>query len=250
MKNKLLLLLLIATTISGKAQYKVSDTTIFTTCISAIYAYQFPNADLAKRFGNNSSIGSSFHIKTKSNIIFGLEGAFMFGNKVKEPNLMHGIKTSQGEIIDQQGIYAEIRLFERGFNVMAKGGKLLPLFGPNPNSGLAVIGGLGFLQHKIRLENPENTAPQIKDDYKKGYDRLSNGLATSLFIGYYNMSNSRLLNFFIGGEVMQAWTKNRRTYNFDIMGKDDKLYNDRLFSIKFGWMLPLYKRAPLDYYYN
>lgn len=250
MKKILTLACLVFLFFNGKAQYKVSDTTIFTACISAIYAYQFPQADLAERFGNNSAIGSSCHFKTKSNLIFGAEGAFMFGGKVKQADLMHGIKTSQGEVIDEQGIYAEIRQFERGFNVLAKGGKLFPLFGPNPNSGLAIIAGIGFLQHKIRLENPENTAPQIKGNYKKGYDRLSNGLASSLFIGYYNMSNNRLLNFFIGGEVMQAWTKNRRTYNFDIKGKDDKLYNDRLFSIKVGWMLPLYKRAPLDFYYN
>ena len=79
---------------------------------------------------------------------------------------------------------------------------------------LIMVGG-GFLQDKIRIHDGDNTAPQIHGDYKKGYDRLNNGWMLSGTVGYLYLSDSRLINFFIGLEFMQSWTKYRRARNFD-----------------------------------
>ncbi len=47
---------------------------------------------------------------------------------------------------------------------------------------------------------------------------------------------------------MQAFTQNRRGYNFDLMQADHKKRLDLLSSVKAGIFIPLYKKAPNDFY--
>ncbi|MFH1319970.1 MAG: hypothetical protein ABII90_04865 [Bacteroidota bacterium] len=231
--------------LSANAQINI-DSTAIVPMISATYAYHFPGGDLVNRFGDNSSVGAAFSIKTNNNWIFGIDGNFLFGNNVKEGGILDGISTEKGEIIDEDGGYAEINFLERGLLTSFKLGKLFSFIGPNRNSGLAIIGSAGLLQHKIRIETH---APQLNDDYKKGYDRLTNGFALSEFIGYLYMGNKRMINLFIGFEFTQAWTQNRRSYNFEAMEKDETKRFDILSGIKIGWVIPFYKRVPDEYYY-
>jgi len=225
------------------------DSATATSLVSASYSYQFPGGDLEKRFFSNSAVGASFFYKTKSNWLIGADGFFMFRDTVKETTIFDSISTSDGAIIDGNGLYADIHLYERGFYIGAKGGKLFPVFGSNKNSGIVILGGMGLLQHKIRIENSDNAAYQIKGDYKKGYDRLTNGLALSEFVGYMYFGKSRLVSFFAGFEFTQAWTQNRRSYNFDTMGPDKTNRLDLLYGFKIGWIIPLHKRSPDKYYY-
>ena len=123
------------------------------------------------------------------------------------------------------------------------------MFGVNNNSGLFISGSLGLLQHKIRIENDGNRAPQILNDFKKGYDKLTNGLAVSEFIGYMYIGESQILNFYAGFEFYQAWTQSRRDFDFGTMQVDTQKRLDMLHSFKIGWVIPLYKRLPDKYYY-
>ena len=96
----------------------------------------------------------------------------------------------------------------------------------------------------------DNTAPQLLDDYKKGYDRLAGGLGISEFIGYTYLSNSKLINFYLGFEINQSWSKPKRDVNFDTGEPNPKLNRyDVLYGIKVGWIIPLFKRLPEKYYY-
>ena len=140
-------------------------------------------------------------------------------------------------------------MWERGFNSTFKVGKIFPIIGPNPNSGLAVIVGIGYLTHKIRIENRDKTAPQINGDYKKGYDRLAAGLTINQFIGYMHFGNKKILSFYAGIEFTQAWTQSMRVYDFDKRSKNNSKYFDTLTGIKIAWIIPLYKRLPDKYYY-
>jgi hypothetical protein len=218
--------------------------------LGGTFAYQFPGGDLADRFGNNYNVGGTFQWKTKKNWLFGIDGNFMFGEDVKENNVLQKISTSEGFIIGQDGYYADVYLYERGFMFSAKAGKIFPVIGPNPNSGLVATLGAGLLQHKIRIEDKGNMAPQLNDDYKKGYDRLTNGLSITEFIGYINFSNHRLVNFMAGLEFTQAFTQNRRNYNFDTMERDDKSRLDLLFGVRVVWLITFYKRMPKEFYYD
>jgi hypothetical protein len=234
---------------SAVAQKSFSDSSLFLPHFSLQLGYHSPASDLANRFGNCGSVGAAFQIKTSGNFYFGLEGAYLFGNTVKEPGLIQNLRTEAGEVLANDGKIAIVSIQQRGYQVLLTAGKLFPWFGPNPNSGLLVKGGVGFLQHKIRLEHQENEIAQLEGEYLKGYDRLTNGLALSQFIGYYHLSNSRLTNFYLGLEVLEAFTKSRRDWNFDTMERDDRERLDILYGVRFGWIIPVYKRPPADKYY-
>jgi len=231
------------------SQVSVRDSAIVVPMFYATYAYQLPGGDLAKRFGGNSSIGGGFMVKTGSNWVFAAEGNYLFGNTVKNgDSLLTMISTPDGYVINANGYYSEIGFGETGFNVMGKFGKLFPIISPNPNSGPMVMVGVGYLQDKIKIHDLDNTAPQLQGDYKKGYDRLNSGLVLSGTAGYLFMSDSRLINFFVGFEFMQAWTKYRRARNFDTGKQDNSSLSSQFYGFKVKWMIPLYKRKPKDYY--
>jgi len=140
-------------------------------------------------------------------------------------------------------------LLERGFSLWAKAGKLVPVVAPNPNSGLLFQFGGGMLQHKIRIQDPNNSAPQVKGEYKKGYDHMCNGPAISEFMGYQLLSNDRKINFFAGVEFVQAYTFSRRAYYFNEMIRPSEKRIDLLSTLKVGWYLPLYKKTKQKFFY-
>ena len=152
--------------------------------------------------------------------MYGIDGSYIFGNNISESGILDSIVTSDGQIINSNGQYATVRQFERGFTVMGKFGKLFSVLGPNKNSGIFCLGGLGFLQHKIRIDDIGNSSPQLSKEYKKGYDRMTNGIAASEFVGYKYLSNKRMVNFFFGFEFYQAFTKSRRSWDYDLMRAD------------------------------
>jgi hypothetical protein len=226
------------------------DTLTNIFAISADYGYFFPGGDLKDRFGNNSTIGPALFYKTSKNWIYGLDWNYIFGDKINEDSIFKNISTSQGFIIDGNGYPAAVNLYERGFLTSVKFGRLFPLGKTNPNSGIVLIGSLGLLQHKIRIYNIDGAAHQISEEYKKGYDRLSNGLSISEYISYMFFGKKNLLNLYAGFEFTQAFTQNRRSFNFDTHSKDVSKRLDLLFGAKIGWMIPIYSRKPQNYYFN
>ena len=230
------------------AQWQVRDSSLFNPHVTVGYGYSTPSGDLANRFGNNGSIEVGFHIKDKKNWYYGVQFNYLFGNKVHEPNLLSNLLTSRGEILDEQGQIATMFIQERGFNVFLQGGKLFPVIGSNKNSGLLITGGIGLLQHKIRIEHQEAKITQLEGDYLKGYDRLTNGLSIHQFVGYYHLSNNRLVNFYMGAQATEGITQSRREWNLDTQTQDNSKRLDMLFGLRAGWILNLYQRAPNDYY--
>jgi hypothetical protein len=232
------------------AQKAVKDSSEKVFLLGPSFAFQLPGADLAERFGNNFNVGGQFTAKLKSNWLLGIEGQFIFGDQIKENNILDSIRTQQGFIIGTNGGYADVFLYERGFNFFIKAGKVFPAFHSNLNSGIMATIGAGLLQHKIRIENDDNNVPQLHGDYIKGYDRLTNGLSFTEYIGWIHLGKSRLANFSAGFEFTQAFTKSRRTFNFDEMKRDDEKRLDLLFGLRASWFIPFYKGKPKDFYYN
>ncbi len=232
------------------SQRSVRDTVVNSMLFSAHYAYQFPGSDLVSQFGPNSSVGASIGYKTDKNWIWSTNVGFIFGDKVKgRETLLGQISTSEGEVIDGNGTFTSLSLFQRGFHLQAKVSKLISFSFPNPNSGIYVGAGLGYLAQRIRIETQFGTAPQIMGDYALGYDRLRGGFAHSFETGYMIMGNTRMLNFSIGVEFIQAFTHSLRDYQFDLMAPDTKSYTDQYYGLKINWIIPAYKRAPQQYYY-
>lgn len=233
-------------------QSNIRDSTVFAPLLGISYSIQVPGGDLNDNYGINSNLGGNFLLKTKKNWIGGIEGNFLFGNNVKDTAILDHLKTSGGKgfIITVNGDSARVYIYERGYALFGRVGKLIPFKKPNPNSGILVTTGIGFLQHKKRIEVTGDLVPELKSDYRKGYDRLTNGIAISQFIGYQYLSNRRLINFFAGIECTLAFTKNRRGYNYDTMQYDVKSRRDILYGLRAGWILPLYKKTPKDFYFN
>ncbi|MCX7861743.1 MAG: hypothetical protein N2449_01965 [Bacteroidales bacterium] len=250
MQKFFLVLLLTSNTIVFFAQKSIDEKISF-PMISSSFMIQIPGADMATQFGTNANIGGSFLWKLKNNFIFELNANHIFGSKLKgdAAHIFDSIKTSNGMIINMHGEYAKVRTFERGFFVGFRMGYIINFKKPNPNSGLMLMMGAGHLQHKIRIENDGNNAPQIINEYKLGYDKMRYGLSLSQFIGYVYFSKSQVLNFYIGTEFYQAWTKSGRSWDFNLMKKDENKYFDVLYSLKFGWIIPIYSKAPQQYYF-
>lgn len=207
-----------------------------------------PFGDLAKRFGPNFNAGGSFMFKTKKNWLIGAEGSYFFGRNVRE-NVIAPLQTSDGFVIDNEGYPADLRLTERGWNTYIVVGKLFNQIGHNPNSGLLCWIGAGYMQHKIKLYDALQKIAAIKGDLKKGYDHLSGGPAMTQFIGYQYLSNRRFVNFYFGFEFFEGFTKSFRMYNYNTGLTDTKQRFDMQIGFRLGWLLPLYKRAPKEFYY-
>ncbi|GJM31306.1 MAG: hypothetical protein DHS20C18_03070 [Saprospiraceae bacterium] len=205
------------------------------------FGAQMPGGDIKPRFGNNSNLGLGLEFLTdESNWIFGLEGYYIFGSQVKQ-DVLSTLRTPEGYIIGNDRNIANIQLRERGLYMGALIGKIIPFSETKKRSGLRLTVGMGLLQHKIRIQDdPDRSVPQLLDDYKKGYDRLSNGLALNEFIGYQRLSENKRINFYAGIELTQGFTKNRRDFNFDTEAKDDANRLDFLFGFRIGWVLPFY----------
>ncbi len=229
------------------SQVSVKDSSIYTPYIGVGFGYDLSAGDLVKRFGNSSAVTFNLDFKTKKYWVFGINGSYIFGKDVKE-SLFDSIATPSGAIIDANGAFADVRLFERGFTASASVGRMFAFKKPNPNSGIVLSVGAGFMQHKIRIETIGNTAPQLSKQYKKGYDRLSNGFLLSENLGYLYLSDNRLVNIYIGFECMQGFTQSRRSYDYDLMKQDTEKRLDILYGGKLVWVLPLYKRAPQEFY--
>lgn len=242
MHKILLFIFLLFGSISAQTQRNLLDSIVYSPHLSFSYAYQFPQADLENRFGDNSNIGFSFNIKDRKNWYYGLQGTVIFGSQVTEPGLLSNLLTDNGEILDNFGQVSEIIVSQRGYTLTLEGGKIFPVLGPNPNCGILLKGGVGFMQHKIRIEHQINEITQLEDEYLKGYDRLTNGLVVSQFLGYYHMSNNRLMNFYVGAEAFEGFTQSRRDFNFDTQTVDDEARMDVLIGMRIGWIINLYQR--------
>lgn len=243
-----LFLLTIGLVVVLQAQ-SIRDTSIALVSVQASYAQQFPGGDLAERFGSNSNVGLGAFRKTRSNFTLGGEGSFIFSSEVIEPGILRNVINSAGQIVDVEGEMADVFLFQRGWTAFATLGKILPLFGPNPNSGLHVKVGAGYMRHKVRVQTQKNVVPQLEDEYLNGYDRLSAGPAALTYIGYQHFGNKHRVNFNIGVEFMAGFTRSLRAFNFDTEqpNKPDRL--DLLTGLRFGWSLPIYRKADTGFHY-
>ena len=236
-----------------EAQKDIKKECVPTVMFSVAYSYQFPGADTKVIYGNNSTVGASVLYKTDKNWLWTANANFIFGEKISasREDILGIILDSNGELITGDGIWGSYAMFERGYHLQAKVGKVFNVCAPNPNCGFFINGGLGYLLNRIRIEfsSYASTPPNLADDYRYGYDRMRGGFAYSGEIGYMYLSNSRVLNFSVSLEFIQAHTKSLRQWDFNLMGPDLKNYIDRYYGIRVAIFIPTYKRMPLDYYY-
>lgn len=236
--------------------------------IGVSYAFHLPAMDLRTDFGVSNNVGGSFTYKTASNWLLTLNGNFIFSNRLKEDRIGifgEGITTVDGEVVGGGGNIVGFSINQRGLHFQAEVGKLFSL-GPNPNCGIFVQAGAGYLMNRIRIDferDTYNTPYVVNDDYQYGYDRMRSGPAFHLEAGYLYLSDSRLTNFAVSLEATYARTRHLREYDFRVFTNPEtglmepvgftdpaQRFNFLYYGIRLTWIIPTYQRQPEEFYYN
>ncbi|MAQ32259.1 MAG: hypothetical protein CMD26_05985 [Flavobacteriales bacterium] len=225
------------------------DSKSSTILLSINHTAQMPFGDLSDRFGLNSNVGLTLTYQTATNFIINLESGLLFGSDVKENDIFNAINGDDGDILSTSGEIPTIRLFERGGYFDVSFGKYIKLNNKKHESGIVMTLGAGYLYHKIFIETIVTALPQLNNELLKGYDRLSGGILTKQFIGYYFFSSTSTIRFFLGLEAMQGFTKDLRGYNYTTQTYVTNNRIDQLVGIKCGFIIPIKKRRTGKYYY-
>lgn len=214
--------------------------------IHLTFGVHSPQADMGQRFGVDQNFGGVVEFLTANNFFFGGEGQFFFSNTVKEDPLAI-LRTPEGDIIGNNRALASLTLRERGIYAGGHVGRIFT-FGEN-RSGIRVSLGAGILRHWIRLQDDLNSVTEITGDYKKGYDRLTQGFALNQVIAWQHIGKNRRINFFAGLEFNEGFTNTLRDWDFSEMRKLDEARKDVRVGIRVGWALPLYMAKSEEIYY-
>lgn len=212
---------------------------------------QYPGGDMELRFGQNYTAGLGVGYKTNDNWIVSLDAQFMFGTNVKNGGqLLNPILSDNGYIFNSTGNYAIFALDQRGLYGSVDFSKTFTNFlSPNRNSGFNLLLGAGYLSHWVKINNVGNDAPQVLDEYAKGYDELSGGLMLKQSIGYQYMSKNRRINFRLSFEMMEAFTTNYRGFSYSTGKPVTEGMTDLLYGFRLEWILPIYNIPSADTYY-
>lgn len=216
--------------------------------INASFGAQKPSNDLALRFGKTLGVGGGVeYVKIPSGWSYSLSAQYLFGNEVNE-DVLSKIRTTDGNIIGETNSYADVALRMRGLLTTASVGRIIKLHdNGNRFGGIRVAVGGGWLNHHIRIQdNTQGSVPHLDVPYAKGYDRYTSGIAFSQFVGYQMVSRNRTFNFFAGFEFTEAFTRNRRRFNFDTMLRDDLKRQDVLYGVRIGWSISIFTNINAD----
>ncbi|MFN7327322.1 MAG: hypothetical protein ACK5SQ_12130 [Chitinophagales bacterium] len=211
------------------------------------FGTHLPAASMAKRFGQDMSLGGGLEQLSANNFILGVEGHYFFGSEVKEDPLSI-LRTPAGDLIGTDQFVASVVLKQRGFYVGANVGKLF-IFDASKRSGLRVTCSAGWMQHKFRLQDDGQSLPLVEGDYAKGFDRLTGGLTFAQFIGWQHLSVNRRKNWYIGFELTEGFTRSLRDWDFAEKRKLDERRLDLRIGLRAGWTLPFYPKSPEQIYY-
>ncbi len=224
------------------------DEGIPTVLVGLHYGAHLPGVDLAERFGMNFNLGGSISYLAQKSIFLSVNYNFLFGTDVKE-DALGSLRTAEGLIVGRDMQFANIFQRERGQYVVGLAGVLIP-FKPDQNrrSGLLLAAGGGLLAHKIRFVDDFDSVTQLASPYDKGYDRLTMGLAFAQHIGYLHLGKDEMLNFFVGIDLVEGFTKNQRRFNYDLASFDEDGRFDLLTGIRVGWMFPILLEEKTVYY--
>ena len=203
------------------------------------YGRQTPMGDLANRFGSSNTLGATLLYKFSKNFQIQFSFNTLFSGKVKENNVLDSLIKQGNYLVDINGQYAEVKMYERGILWHVDVGKIIPISTFNRNSGILVTAGAGYMQHKIKFTFQKTVLPQLENGNFRGYDRLTGGLMWRGFVGYQRIDPKKMLSFMIGIEYMQGFTKSIRGYNYDTRMADTQNRNDILFGLKAGLMVTL-----------
>lgn len=222
---------------SAKAISRPKDSASSGFLFELSYAGQLPGGDMGQLFGFNSNVQGGVYYKTRSNWLYGGAFSYIFGNQIRASNIFDSIATNNGNLIANDGNYAGISYFEKGFAMQLTVGKLFPV-SKNINSGILFIVSAGYIQYHIDIQSNSDWTPSVDSNYVKGYEHLTAGVCATEFIGYQYISKKQFLALFGGFEFTEAFAKNLQ-FDFQSETKNPNYRYSMLSSIRVGWILPI-----------
>lgn len=219
------------------AQAAVDDTksSIFYPTLS--YGFKTPIGSLSDRFGIGTQLGFGIEYLNSRNIIFGSEFQFYFGSNVKE-DVLAAYRLENNLILGTNNEANSVFLRERGTYFGFTVGKVFA--SGNSKSGWRISLTPGIWTYKIRFIDPEQSVPQIRGEYSKGYDRYTTGLSLKQFLGYQYHGKDKKLNFYAGFDITEGLMQVRRPYNFPSQENDKATELQMQIGFKVGFILPFY----------
>jgi len=212
--------------------------------IQFVYGYQKCLFDLADRYGGHGVLQGAI-IFTRHNWEYGINFQYLFGDVVKE-DVLARLRSPDGGLIGEDHQLAQVGLRQRGMLFGISAGKAFPTRGP---ASLVLSIQPGWLMHWIRFQNPGQNFAPIRGDYRYGYDRLSSGFAITEQVAYRYLSKNRLINFELGIQFTQGFTKLKRNTQFDFPEISTRQRFDGLIGIQAKWILPIYRKRDADSIY-
>lgn len=231
-------------------QRNVENEVISTPMIGMHYTAVLPAGDLNDRYGFLNQLGLTAGYKDRSNFVYGLEGNFYFGNRIKNDTIFNFMTDNLGNISEADGQFGVIEVLARGFNIHAHIGKIIPLFGSNVNSGLYVSLGAGYSLLKYRIQTTYDFIPIVEAENRKLYDRQTIGFSLHQFIGYSLINATRPIHFYIGLYANQSFSEFTRSWFYDHGAAPTGILRDFQFGLRAGWYIPIYKRKAKTIYFD
>jgi hypothetical protein len=179
------------------------------------YGYHRPFEDMKDRFGSSNDLSLSLQtVGLEKKLFWGIEGMFFFSNAVNE-DVLAPLRSFDGNVIGIDGRPGDINLKERGYYIGIDVGKIYPTGKHEKKlTGVRVQIGGGMLQHKIRVQDNFNSIVALEKKYLHGYDRLTNGPAIHVGLGYQYQSPHDNLHFHIMSDFYGARTRARRDFDY------------------------------------
>lgn len=232
------------------SQRSVEKEIISTPMIGMHYTAVLPAGDLKDRYGFLNQLGLTAGYKDRANFVYGLEGNFYFGNTVKNDSIFDFMTDNLGNISEADGQFGIIEVLSRGFNIHAHVGKIIPMFGSNPNSGLYVSLGAGYSLMKYRIQTTYDFIPIVEAENRNLYDRQTIGFSLHQFVGYSLINATRPIHFYAGVYANQSFSEFTRSWFYDQGPSPQGILRDFQFGLRAGWYIPIYKRKAKTIYFD
>ncbi len=202
------------------------------------YGYTLPMADMQTRFGAANSIGLSLEsVRIGNKFFLGFDGMYLFGNTVKE-DVLANLRAYDGSIINVNGGPGDINLKERGFYFGLNAGKIFSTTKhKNKLTGVRTQVGIGYLQHKVRVQDNGRNVVALEKQYLPGYDRLSSGPALHLGLGYHYEHPRQNFHFSVMADLYAANTQSRRDFDYATGGPLDGKRTDLLGGLSIAYVV-------------
>ncbi len=270
-KHTLLTMALLLAALAGWTQEKQHADTLQCPVIGFSFGTLMPGGGSASE---GASHGNMADLYKGPYLDFGIEADYMFASGwmlTLDGDLWFGYNSDNLRQRDERyghvflpgnyamswnGVDGNVQAYNRSLAVRVGVAKLLRVVPDNPNSGILLGAGGGWLMQKTVFSQDMNDTPvpQLLGYYGKIIDHLRNGAMLTQSIGFCYMANYlTYVNVKIEFTVSECMMWSSRNYQLDnlmgLVGKDPNRYFDMMYGIKLTWMFPLMGKTTYDYYY-